>query len=120
MNPVLSIIIAVVIGIVGQILIKKGLNSIENLDFSGQLIRSYIKVFSSPLNIAGVLIYFSSALFWLYGLSKVNLSYAYPFLALSYVLILLTSWIFLGEDIPTLRWIGVMVICFGIFILYKS
>lgn len=120
MNPIVSIIVAVIIGIGGQLLIKKGLNSIGDLDFSGHFIGSYLKIFSSPYNISGVLIYFSSAFFWLYGLSKVNLSYAYPFLALSYVLILLGSWAFLGENITLLRWIGVFVICFGIFLVYKS
>jgi len=114
------ILIAVTIGVVGQVSIKKGLNSLEDIDFSSRIIATYLKILLSPYVILGCLTYFISIFFWLYVLSRVDLSFAYPFLALSYVLVILTSWMFLGEAIPFIRVVGVVVICFGVFLVAKS
>jgi len=120
MSALPFILIAVTLGVVGQLLIKIGLNSLKNLDFSSGLIITYLRIFTSLHVISGTLIYVLSVFFWLYALSKVELSFAYPFLALSYVFVLLASSIFLGETIPFIRWIGVLVICFGVLLISRS
>lgn len=120
MSIILVIIIAVTIGVAGQLFIKIGINSITNLDFCTQFLTSFYRIFFAPFVIIGILIYFSSTFFWLYAISKVDLSFAYPFLALSYVLIVFASQCFLGENVSFLRWVGVCVICFGVFLISKS
>ena len=47
------------------------------------------------------------------NLSRADLSYAYPFASLNYVLVLLSAWWLLGEQPSPTRMIGVVVICFG-------
>jgi len=120
MSSLPFILIAVTLGVVGQLFIKIGLNSMGKLDFSSGIILTYMRIYTSPYVISGTFIYVLSVFFWLYALSRVDLSFAYPFLALSYVLILLASFIFLGETIPFMRWIGVLVICFGVYLVSKS
>ena len=120
MSNILFILTAVTIGVAGQVFIKIGLNSLGDIDFSKSLIGSYGKIFLSPFIILGTFTYFFSVLFWLYALSKVDLSFAYPFLALSYVLIILVSRCFLGENVSLIRWVGVLVICFGVLLIAKS
>jgi drug/metabolite transporter (DMT)-like permease len=120
MSSVPFILIAVLLAVIGQLLVKKGLNLLGPIDFSAGLIFSYLRIFTSPLVIVGTLSYTSSIFFWLYALAKVNLSFAYPFLALSYVLVILASWLVLGEHIPLLRWVGVFVICLGVLLVAKS
>ena len=120
MSKINYILIAVLLGVVGQLLVKRGLNLLGEIDFSRGLFASYLKIFTSPVVIIGTLSYTSSIFFWLYALSKVNLSFAYPILALSYVLVVIASRLFLGEDISLLRWVGVGVICFGVFLISRS
>ncbi|OEU84549.1 MAG: hypothetical protein BA873_13910 [Desulfobulbaceae bacterium C00003063] len=120
MSTVPFILIAVTIGIIGQLLVKLGLNRLGNLDFSVGFIETYLRILLSPLVILGTLTYVASAFIWVYALTKVDLSFAYPFVALSYVLILLFSWLFLGENIPFIRWVGLLIICFGVFLISKS
>jgi multidrug transporter EmrE-like cation transporter len=120
LQAVVAIVIAIVIGVVGQIFIKKALNSMTGLDFSGNALSTYMRIFSSPYVIIGVVTYVLSILFWVYGLTKVDLSYAYPFLAISYILVIIGSWYFLGETITALRIIGVSIICFGVIIVANS
>ena len=114
------IVSAVVINVVGQIFIKKGINSITSLNFSGNLLFTYINIFSSPYVMIGLSTYFISVLLWLYVLSIVDLSYAFPFLALSYIMVIVGSWVFLGESISAIRLIGVLVICIGVFVVAIS
>jgi drug/metabolite transporter (DMT)-like permease len=111
---------SMILGAVGQIFIKKGLNALGGLDFSSGIVTTYLKIFLSPLVIIGICIYFVGVFFWLYGLSKVELSFAFPFVSVSYVLVFLLSWFFLGESIPVLRWIGLVTICCGVLLVGRS
>lgn len=115
-----SLLISMFLGVVGQVFIKKGLNSLGNLDFSTALIATYVKIFFTPFIILGISLYSLGVFFWLYALSKVELSFAYPFVSVSYVLVLFFSWWFLGENISLLRWAGVFSICLGVFLISRS
>lgn len=120
MFVIISLFLSIFLGVVGQVFIKRGLNILGNIDFSKQLIDSYLRIFLSPLVIIGILLYFFGVFFWLYALSKVELSFAFPFVSLSYVLVVFLSWFILGESISYLRWTGVFVICLGVFLISKS
>lgn len=54
---------------------------------------------------------------WLYILSKFDLSYAYPFMSLNFVIILITSQIFFGEKMNKGKVAGVVLICCGISLM---
>jgi drug/metabolite transporter (DMT)-like permease len=120
MNAILTIIVSVCLAVTGQTIMKKALNSMGNIDFSSGLISSYMRIFFSPLFLFGSLFSALSIFFWIYSLTKMDLSYAFPFLSLSFVLVTLISWIILGENVPLLRWIGVSVICIGVFLISRS
>ena len=120
MFAIAAIITSMVLGVIGQVCIKKGLNTLGYIDFSSGLISSYSKVFLSHYVMGGISLYGLGVFFWLYALSKVELSIAYPFFSLSYVLVMLLSWGFLGESISPLRWVGVATICLGVFLISRS
>ena len=65
-------------------------------------------------------LYALGALAWIAVLGKLDLSYAYPFLALNFVLITLVAQFGLGEVVPLMRWVGVAIICAGIFLIARS
>jgi drug/metabolite transporter (DMT)-like permease len=109
-----------VLGVAGQLFIKKGLNLLGNINFASGIVSSYIKIFFSPLVIIGISVYFLGVFFWLYALSKVDLSFAYPFVSLSYILVLFSSWWLLGEGISLVRWTGVAAVCLGVFLISRS
>lgn len=115
-----QIMAAVILVVVGQTLAKLGMQSLGNIDTSRGLAAFYLKVFLNPYIITGTVLYGSAVFFWLYVLSKAELSFAYPFLALTYVLVILAAWLILGESIPILRWVGLLVICIGVFLVAKS
>lgn len=120
MLPSLGLIaISIITGVVGQTVIKLGLNKpgAEGVSTPQGLIRLILR---SPLVLLGLALYGVGALAWIGALTQLDLSVAYPFLALNFVLVALSSRFFLGEHIPWLRWAGVAVICAGIFLVARS
>ena len=59
-------------------------------------------------------------MFWLVALSRVELSYAYPFASLSYVLMLAASWFLFRENITAVRLLGTVVVGIGVFLISTS
>ena len=53
-------------------------------------------------------------------LSRASLSYAYPFVSLTYALILLFDRFILREPVSSLRWAGVALIIAGIVLVSRT
>ena len=104
----------------GQIVIKTGLTRIGGLSAGRDFWSSIISFISNPFVILGISLYLISAVTWIWVVSQRPLSYIYPFLALSYVFALVGSKVFLHEDIHPLRWIGVVVIVIGIYLISRT
>lgn len=114
MPAVVSILCSVVVGVVGQLILKLAMGKAGPLGLRRGPIPAVLAIALNPGVWAGLSLYGVSMLFWMAGLSHVELGYAYPFLSLSYVLILLGSKAILGERIGWLRLGGVMLICIGV------
>ena len=118
---ILAIFISIFLAVVGQLLLKMGMLRIGkfSLDIS-TLVYQYIKILLNPFVIAGLFGFFLSMLVWLYVLSRMELSFAYPFVALNYVLILLGSYFLLKETITLPKMIGVVVIIIGVYLVARG
>ena len=77
-------------------------------------------VSQQPFVWGGLFLFGLSALVWLVVLSRASLSFAYPFAALTYVLILLFDEFVLNDTVPPLRWAGVAFIGAGIFLVSQT
>ena len=102
----------------GQIMVKYGLNN-SSINFSN-LISSYISLFLNPFIFFGFMAVGLSSIFWLAALSKADLSYAYPMISMGYIVIAIASMIIFKEHISMARWIGIGVICSGVFLMSRS
>ncbi len=111
--------LAVVMAVAGQTVIKLGVNNAESSGFvtSSRVLATVVR---SPLVLLGLLMYGVGALAWIVVLSRIDLSYAYPFLALNLVLITIVSRIVLSETIPVVRWLGILLICLGTILVGRS
>ena len=118
----LLILLSVIMGVSGQLRLKMGMGQVGLTDIKGlaTLFQIIFGVFTTPLIVAGLAFYAVGSLFWLAVLSRLDLSLAYPMLALTYVLVPMTAWLFLGEQIPGERWLGIGVIIVGVLIISKT
>ncbi|WAC06563.1 MAG: EamA family transporter [Thermodesulfobacteriota bacterium] len=116
MRDIFMIFAAVALGVVGQVSLKKGML----LSGSAGLNLSLIKVIFTPYIFLGLVLYGIAMFLWLSILSRVDLSYAYPMLSLSYVFIVLASWLIFNENLSFLRLMGVLCICLGVIMVGRS
>lgn len=72
-----------------------------------------------PFVLSGFLAAFVASFFWMAALTKFEISYAYPFMALSYVIVLVLSVYFFNEPFTLNKILGMAFIVFGIIIIAK-
>ena len=116
-------LISVGFSMVGQVALKSGMSQVGRIGEPRRRWRTgdlVWRVATTPLVMFGLACYALGAVAWLVVLSRLDLSYAYPFLALNFVLITVASRFVLGETVPLLRWLGVIVICFGVVLVARS
>ena len=113
--------LSIIVGVAGQTAIKLGVeSSISSEGVTGVLLSVLIRSMRSPFVLLGLFLYGVGAAAWILVLSRVDLSFAYPFLALNFILITISSRLVLSETVPLLRWIGVLIICAGILVVALS
>jgi multidrug transporter EmrE-like cation transporter len=116
MKPIWLLLISVISAVTGQVLFKKGVLVTGEITFKGSMMEELIKLIFNPIVFSGLLFYVVSAVLWLIALSKTTLSFAYPFTALTFALVMLSARVVFLENIPTLRYYGIVLICLGIFL----
>ena len=118
---IVYILISVLGGGIGQLLLKRGMTIIGPLTLSIREIGSILLgLATNPYVVGGLFVYVCSTVFWLVALSRVDLSYAYPFASLSYVIMLVVSWRLFDENISLLRLLGTATIAVGVILVSRS
>jgi multidrug transporter EmrE-like cation transporter len=67
--------------------------------------------------VCGLAVYALGTGFWVLCLAYLDLSYAYPFTGLTYVLVLGASWMLFDESASWQRLGGILVICLGVALI---
>jgi drug/metabolite transporter (DMT)-like permease len=115
------ILLSVCLAAVAQLTLKHGMNQVTEASGTATVSGGSIRAIVTNLSVwGGLLIFGLSAMVWLLVLSRASLSFAYPFAALTYVLILVADRFVLHEDIPVLRWAGVFCIITGIILVSRT
>lgn len=115
------ILISVIAGGAGQILLKTGMSRMGEVTIvANQLPLLLWKLATNPFVVGGLTLYAGGTIFWLAALSRVDLSFAYPFASLSYIIMLLASWQLFNESITMMRLAGTVVIGLGVFLISRS
>lgn len=99
-----------------QIVLKRAMmaEGMQSVLKNGSVAEIAIEVASSPLVLAGLAFFGLSAVVWLFVLSRIPLSSAYPFVALGIFVTVLAGSIMFAEPITLAKGIGVGLIVFGI------
>ena len=120
MKDYLLLFFNVLLTVIGQMLLKKGVLTIGRINNFRELIPKLTQVIFNPFVISGISIYCFTTFVWLVILSRVKLSIAYPMLSIGYVLVIPFSWLVFKENIPKLRILGAIFICIGIYLVAQG
>ena len=121
-SSILLILLSISIAVGGQLLLKVGINRIGIVNFGSlDAFRQFFSgVIKSPLVVTGLFLYVVSSAIWLIAIAAVDLSFAYPFLGFTYVMVLVLSKFILKEDVNPIRWIGTIIITIGVIVLSRG
>ena len=106
---------------VAQALLRAGMKDVTSSPASISSTMAQITLaFGHPSVFAGLLLYGLCSVLWVLLLGRYELSYAYPFVGLSFVFSLALSVAFLGEIASPMRIAGTLVIVVGVIMVASS
>jgi uncharacterized membrane protein len=118
----LSLLIMVFFGPLGNVLLGKGMKHIGNVAVRNprEIIHTLMLIFSSStiwLGIASLITFFMA---YMLVLSWADYSYVQPASSIAYGVAALLAHFLLKEVISPTRWLGVMIICLGVFFVSST
>lgn len=115
------ILCGILLNALAQLLLKKGTNAVGAIHLNAE------NWFSTGLQLAtqlpiigGLSCYVISVVVWIIGLSRVDVSIAYPMLSIGYIVNALGAWYFLGEVMSMQKILAIGIIIIGVALLVKS
>ena len=120
------ILFTVLTNAAAQLMLKQGMTNLYSitigpLSFTGEtLIGKLGMTLLNPWVMAGLITFVISMASHLYVLSKVEISFAYPFLSLAYIVVAVAAWTWFGEDLNAYRMAGIALICGGTVLIAQG
>jgi drug/metabolite transporter (DMT)-like permease len=116
------IITGVLLNAVAQLLLKAGTNALGGAIHltADNWFQTGIKVATQVPILAGLACYAVSLVVWIVGLSRTDVTIAYPMLSLGYVVSAFGAWMFLGEAVSPQRLLAIGVIMVGVVLLART
>jgi drug/metabolite transporter (DMT)-like permease len=116
------IITGVLLNAAAQLFLKAGTNrlggaihlTMDNWFTTGLKVATQLPI------LAGLACYAISLVVWIIGLSRTDVTIAYPMLSLGYVVSAFGAWMFLGEVVSPQRLLAIGVIMVGVVLLARS
>jgi drug/metabolite transporter (DMT)-like permease len=116
-NPWLVLVLEVICVLVYELLQKRGAS--ETAHLSQVWSWTGITALASPLTWLAMGLMIVSLLSWLYVLRYIPLSIAFPLSRVVDILVPLSCWMILGENISTRRWCGIALVVIGLILTAK-
>lgn len=110
------ILLSVSLSATAQITLKLGMSSpfVQQAIASASAFSIFSSILTNGFVMGGLALYFASAAVWLFVLAKVEVSFAYPFVGLGFILTMLLAYIINGEALSVAKIIGTLCIAIGI------
>ena len=115
------IFLTVAFTVYGQLIIKHQVNTVAQFPSGLALIPFYVKfILTRPLVLSGFISAMFASVAWIGALSRFQLSYAYPFMSLNFVLVVFLSFFIFHDSVNWYKIIGLLIICIGVFIVSRG
>lgn len=117
----LLIVVAVSLNAVAQLFLRKLMLGVGTPAEGMEGVWAYgWAIGTSPWFVLGMACYVVSLGLWLMVLARAEVSLAYPFLSIGYVLTAVVGYFMLGESVGAVRVAGLVLICAGIAVISRS
>ena len=121
MKHIVFILFTVMTNAAAQLMLKQGMMTLGPISFEGaNPIVKLLQIVFSPWVFFGLCTFVISMASHLYVLSKVELSFAYPFLSLACVAVAIFAYFVFREDLNAWRVAGIAFICLGTILIAQG
>lgn len=121
MKYIAFILFTVLTNAAAQLMLKQGMMSLGPISFTAETaIARIFQILFNPWVFVGLATFVISMASHLFVLSKVELSFAYPFLSLAYVAVAVFAYFVFGENLNAWRIAGIGFICVGTILIAQS
>lgn len=123
MNPVvfLLIVVSVCLSAFAQISLKAGMAGLASRGgLSGGGVSALAQAFTQPYVLAGLALYGLGAMVWMLVLARLDVSVAYPFVALGFIVVMLLGAFFFGEPITLVKLAGTALVGVGVWLIARG
>ncbi len=110
---------SVLMSVTGQFLLKKGAATLGPIGLDTIVQKLFVILFQ-PYIFSGLFIYSFAAVGFIIVLSRADLSVVSPFIATSYIFTVLGGSLLFGEELTSLRLVGVGLIMLGVTLVLRS
>jgi multidrug transporter EmrE-like cation transporter len=115
------IMTGVLLNAAAQLLLKAGTNAVGRFEFSlANIVPVGMKLAFEPHIVGGLACYVVSVVVWIMGLSRVEVSIAYPMLSVGYILNAVAAWYLFGESMTAQKLVGIAFIVLGVFLVARN
>jgi multidrug transporter EmrE-like cation transporter len=114
------VLVSLSLSAMAQVLLRMGMLTAEPLLSTFNFPEGFVRIARIAPLWGGLICYGLSMIPWLVVLSRLPVSVAYPLVSLGYVLTAILGWFLLGEGLTPWRWIGIGLICLGVFVISRT
>ena len=105
----------------GQLVLKWQMGGVGplpqgNLDKLGFLLQQFM----NPWIFSGFVSAFIASLAWMAAMTRFDLNYAYPFMSLAFVIVMILGVLFLGETLNTSKVVGTLMVMAGLVVIARA
>lgn len=114
------ILTGVLLNAAAQLLLKAGTNAVGPFEFTASnIVPVGTRLALEPHILGGLACYVVSVVVWILGLSRVEVSVAYPMLSIGYIINALAAWYLFGESLTAQKLVGIGFIVVGVFLVSR-
>lgn len=116
------ILATILFTVFGQLIMKWRMMHLEvTLEgTAGQRAKTLFLLLFDPFIMLSLIMALCAALAWMGALTKFELSFAYPFISLSFVFVVLTSGFLFNESLGPMKVTAVVIIALGLILLART
>jgi uncharacterized membrane protein len=122
LKTVTLVLIAAVIGGAGHVLLAKGMKTVGDLtEASSERVGGMVaRALSNGWVLLGVVLQATFFAMYLTLLSRADVSQVLPMTAIDYIVVALLAYAVLGEAVTLARWMGIVLIVGGVFMVART
>jgi drug/metabolite transporter (DMT)-like permease len=114
------ILLTLLFTVYGQLVLKWQMGSAGQMPLvAADKVMFLLRQFLNPWIMSGFVSAFLASMAWMAAMTRFELNYAYPFMSLAFIIVMLFSIAFLGEQFSAQRVVGTLLVVAGLVVMTR-